>query len=86
MTIFRDVKARYDAIFEELTNEVAQGKFDSKATIPEFLTPERALEIFLKAAKAHARKLNEVWEKSLHCRNWEDIARIIGSVDVVAAK
>lgn len=80
------MQSKYDAIFEELTSHVAEGHLDVTATIPEFLTPERALEIHVKAARAHAHKLNEVWQKSMQSGDWDYFVRLISTDEVVAAK
>ena len=84
-THIREVKLKLDAIYNELYG-VLEGYLDTTAAIPEFLTPQRALEIAVKALKEHARRLNEVWQMSTQHCDWEYFNTLVGGVELVAAK
>mgnify|MGYP000973302760 FL=1 len=79
------MKLKLDAIYGEMSG-MLEGRVDRNAPIPEFLTPQRVLEIYVKSVKAHATKLNEVWQKSTERCDWGYFNQVVGSVELVAVK
>lgn len=79
------MKSKLDTIAKELEN-AAEGLIDSKATIPEFLTPQRTMEIIVKAFAAKLRRAYELWQESPQKEDSEAFSRLLRSLDVVKAK
>ena len=79
----RDVKIKYNAIMNELTG-VVEGHLSSRSQIPEFLTPQRALEIMVKAMRAHGTRLNELWQNTVH--DEENLYRLMRSKELINVK
>lgn len=76
---------RLNAITEEL-NGVVEARLSLRATIPEFLTPKRSLEIFVKAIQAHMRQLNKIGQVAIQNADQQAFYSLIGDPELVAVK
>lgn len=61
--MIRDVKQKLMAIQEEVDKAVQGMDVDNKATLPDFLTPQKTLDISVKNMKASLVKISEKFDE-----------------------